>query len=146
MASTVFGMLVSFVLALAGRDKIWTPTYDGSVEVRFGRAMEHYHGKMGLTDDLVFQFNKTPSPRMKGKCASVESQTVHVGGFEPQQVVVVNWYGGNACSRAKPEAMALHESCHLRMMHHRGALSGLDDMKEDEVKQCMRWYSERWRR
>ena len=48
----------------------------------------------------------------------------------------VIWYSLNlGCN---PRETALHETCHLRWMHHRMSLS--KDVEESEVRDCMRAY------
>jgi hypothetical protein len=71
---------------------------------------------------------------------------VRVPGFEVQEVVEAAYRGGAWCDGKAPEFWALHEACHLRMMHHRGAGPASRKDREREVETCMGWYSEKWRR
>lgn len=159
MASQVFSLLLSFVLLLPGRDKVWTPTFKGTQAQRFEQALRHYHSKMRLTDDLVFDLAATRGKGLRGTCANVQRSTIYADGFQPQDVVLVRWFSGDqVCADRRPEHWALHEACHLRMMHHLGAPAGRERGKaarasedihrtrEREVRQCMVWYSAKERR
>jgi hypothetical protein len=148
MISQVLSMLLSLGLLWAGRDKVWTPTYEGDQYQRFGRAMGHYYEKMGLEDALVFQFGhpRTGKAKREHWCASVTDEWITVPGFHPQRVVVVRYFGSrdSTCNGNKPEELALHEACHLRLMHHFGTARPQE--REREVRTCMGWYSEKGRR
>jgi hypothetical protein len=163
MITQVVGMGLSFLLMWQGRDRVWTPTFEGTQASRFEQAMLHYQGKMGLEDRLVFNFNPARIRGQEDWCASVEfvgGYYAEVSGFDAAVWVdahtVVRWYGDNqdgSCGTNKPEHWALHEACHLRMMHHRmererSALGGdLSHVKRhEEVDTCMGWYSEKGRR
>ena len=151
MAGQVIGMLLTVLLLWGGRDRVWTPTYEGDQWTRFERGILHYKTKMGLRDHLVFEYGVARTGRAAKErwCASVEQSWIAPrGGFEAQLVTRVIYYGAREkpCNRNRPELTALHESCHLRMMHHRGALGNDVMAKEAEVRACMTWYGAKERR
>lgn len=142
------GMVLSFLLAWHGRDKIWTPTFEGDQAQRFGKGVAHYRDKMGIHEELVFDFHAQRGAGKDGRCASVQRARIKLPGFVTERVVVVRWFGGNKeCGRQKPEYWALHEVCHLRMAH-----TDIDEsvmtasQRRGEVERCMGWYSEKERR
>jgi hypothetical protein len=159
----VLGFALTFLLAWHGRDKVWTPKFEGPAEARFEQAMKHYKVKMGITDELVFDLH--PGARFAGdanRCSSVEAAWIsgegpagfdgYVAGW--RRVAIVSWWGkGKGCSSVRPEFWGMHESCHLRYQHHMiasyGATRGepaTSEAREAEAKECMIVYSAKERR
>lgn len=138
MLTQVISMGLSFLLLWAGRDKTWTPTFEGTRELRFTTAVVHYQAKMGLGDKpLVFEIR--PARRLVNgslSCAWVErSREWHSD--------IIGFSTAKECKTWKPEELALHEQCHRRMAH----LDVEDGPNEHaEVKTCMAWYSAKERR
>lgn len=132
MATTIVSMFLSLAWMWHGRDnKIWTPTYKGTRQERFITAMHHYHEKMGLEQDLVFEIR----PSHPKFCAWVRS------GGGPSTVIVGF---SQDCTNVKPEVLALHESCHVRWAHPYLAMDS--EVKHVEVASCMVDYSKKERR
>lgn len=152
MFEQLVSMGLSFFLIWLGRDKVWTPTFEGTQQQRFLSAMRHYQVKMRLEDTLYFDLEAKRAEGQDDWCASVELMPARVGMdpafldpvLFPEQVAV-RWYGSNKrCSYQEPEYWALHEACHLRMQHHRNRAP--NDRRHDEVKRCMIEYSKPERR
>ena len=133
----IASFLLSFLLVWHGRDKVWTPTFEGTREIRFTQAVVHYQDKMGLGDDpLVFDIR--PERRLVNgslSCAWVERS-------REWQSDVIGFSTSKNCKDWKPELLALHEQCHRRMAH----LDRDIPNKHAEVKTCMGWYSAKERR
>lgn len=107
-----------------------TPTFAGSRVERYTQAMEHYRERMGYP----YTFKVQTVPYHQKWCAWVGMLTPGVA-----QAGLVDPPSGG-CSAYPPEYWALHESCHLRMMHIESALSMSEEGKESEVRRCMLWY------
>lgn len=149
VAITGLSLLLSALIMPHDKKTPWTPTFEGTRQERFIQAMHHYQEKMGNEDQLVFTVVAThpdfdawvmPSPRGEA----------HVGWAEDNGR---EWRNRRLANKSltvkkrhikvwKPELIALHESCHLRMQHHRE----MPPMAHIEVNRCMGWYSEEWRR
>jgi len=141
MLETLVSMLITFFPLWMGRDKVWTPTFEGTREERFVKAMHHYQDKMGIEESFIFT-TREYSPKHP-ICSSVQLS----GEWD---AVIISFYvkpngkQPNGCSGAKPEFWALHEACHLRYQHHRMNLD--PKKKEEEAKDCMLLYSAKERR
>jgi hypothetical protein len=128
---------LSFLLAWVGRDKVHTPTFQGSRAERFQVAIGHYQAKMGLTGAYVLEFK---SDRLKVGGKTVCGWTYRTTRFD---LDTIGMSTSGDCKRWKPEHVALHEQCHRRMAHlDMPDLSG----KEREARECERWYSAKERR
>jgi hypothetical protein len=140
----VFGLSVLLSLLAGPRDRQpWTPTFPGTREERFVRAMHHYQERMGLEEHLVFHvapshpsFDAWVAPGGWGEVvvgyALDSGQPRRVRDGERRRLRV--W---------KPELLALHEACHVRLAHHLGEGG---EFKHVEVKRCMAAYSAKERR
>ena len=117
-----------------GRDPFSTPSFKGSRVQRFEQGMSFYQERMGLHDDLVYRIGTHPDhPEY---CAWV----VRMPGFFSKEVGF-NPGGGKGCLDLKPERIALHESCHLRLAHTEPQFDSVPDKtKEEEVESCMKFY------
>lgn len=127
--------------------QVVTPVFRGTQPQRFAAAIAHYHVKMGIADEFVFDLRarRTRSQRLRHTCASVRWSKIELPSFNTQWVTLVNWFGGlRGCGGHTPEYWALHESAHLRLMHHRGAVTSVEQ-QEREVADLMVAYS-RWDR
>lgn len=127
--------LVVIPLLLAATIQAWTlspitPTFAGTGVQRYERAMYYYKGIMGHNYDLTFEV----VPKHDKWCAwvtGITDRTVRAGIVYPAP---------KGCISRPPEYWALHESCHLRMMHVDAALQVSAEEKEREVQRCMVWY------
>jgi hypothetical protein len=109
-----------------------TPTFPGTRTERFVAAMQHYSNRMGIEYSLhvvVVEYH----PKY---CAWVTP----IGDSILIKDVQVGFSLSKECDPYTPEHLALHEACHLRMMHVEPALQMDIDEKHREVKTCMRWY------
>jgi hypothetical protein len=136
MIAQLVSLALSFLLMWSGRDKVWTPTFEGTREARFTRAVVHYQQRMGLGEDpLVFEIS--PTRRVVNGRATCAWVTRDVAWGD-----VIGFSSSQDCTSYKPEYLALHEQCHRRMAH----LDVDVPDKHAEVKTCMGWYSEKERR
>lgn len=139
MITEVVSMTLSFLLMYHGRDKVWTPTFQGARASRFGQAVVHYQEKMGIREDYIVvvspvraTINGEPSCAWARKLAGWHLDEI---GFSTDR----------SCDRWKPEYLAMHEQCHRRYAHL--DLDGMTgDEKHREVRECMALYSARERR
>jgi hypothetical protein len=141
MLETALSLLLSLGFAYHGRDKVWTPTFKGSRVQRFQQAVAHYQDKMALdSEPLIMIHEGLLVVYGERRCAAANrdaqwsQDNVHMS-LDPQ------------CNVHKPEALALHEQCHRRMMHLESSRWSLPrNEKEREVKTCMAAYSKKERR
>lgn len=140
MLEVGLSLLVSFGWAWHGRDRVWTPKFEGSRQERFVKAVQHYRVKMGIKESFAFELHeKDRYAKDPHRCSSVEFD----GSFD---LVRVTWWGkGKGCDRARPEYWALHEACHVRYAHHLGQ-GGDNKSQEHEAFECMKLYSDPSRR
>jgi hypothetical protein len=112
-----------------------TPTFEGTRVERFTQALYYYKGTMEYPYDITVRV----APKHDAWCAWVTATgaaSAEVGFVDPP---------AKSCTSMKPEFWALHEACHMRMLHIDAALQMSPDEKEREVKRCMIWYGERRR-
>lgn len=123
-----------------GRDRVWTPTFEGTRAERFQAAVLHYQGRMGLEPATVLVSASGRVIEGKERCAWAWRES----GFADD---VIGFWSSARCNRHKPEALALHEQCHRRMAHLEPAFWSVGaKVKEREVKGCMAAYSAKERR
>lgn len=140
MLTQVFSMGLSLVLLWHGRDKVWTPTFNGTRPERFAAAVLHYQERMGLEDAVVLYSAEPRIINGRARCAWAWRDS----GFEDD---IIGLCTSKRCDSRKPEELALHEQCHRRMAHLEPAFWGVDyDTKEREVRECMIAYSAKERR
>lgn len=138
--SAAFGMLVTFLFMWHGRDKVWTPTFEGTREERFIAAARHYEGRMGLAPATILLSDQTWIIDGKERCAwAWRSDAWADDGVALSRA--------KRCKAHKPELLALHEQCHRRMAHLEPGFWGMDPKrKEREADDCMVAYSAKERR
>lgn len=138
MLSTLAQLLVTFALLWPGRDKVWTPTFEGTREERYVQAVNYYSERMGLEPPTI----EILKPRLvidgRPACFWVRRHQVFAGD-------VVGISTAPECRRLKPELYASHESCHRRLAHL--DIQGLtSEQKHREVQACMEAYAAKERR
>lgn len=131
---------LSLVLMWGGRDKVWTPTFEGTRAERFERAVRHYEAKMGLGAATIMLSDTGRVIGGKARCAWAWRED----GWSDD---VIGFWTSAKCERHKPEVLAFHEACHRRWAHLEPAMWDLPrEQKEREVKACMVAYSAKERR
>jgi hypothetical protein len=137
VAIVTLSLLLSVLITPKDPKREWTPTFKGSFEQRYAQAVVHYQEKMGLEEDFIVEIRETP------RMIDGEPRCAWVDRSREWRVDVVGLSTSKGCQRKwKPEFLALHESCHRRMKH----LDVAVEFPHTEVKTCMGWYSEKWRR
>jgi hypothetical protein len=128
------GVPLLAIVYCAWNDTPATPRFEGTRVERYAEAMRYYQSKMGTHYDVHVVSIKA-HPKF---CAWVMPLD---NGPNPVNVQagIVDTQSGE-CAAYSPERLALHESCHLRMMHVDPALIMSDKEKHAEVRKCMRWY------
>lgn len=131
------------------RDDVWTPTFKGSRQERFVRAMHYYQEKMGFEDQMVFHLESS-HPFYDAYVAPAGFNEVIVGYAQdsggPRRRAYETKSGRTKWKTQrrvwKPEFLALHEACHIRYYHHLRTV----DFPHKEVERCMKDYSKKVRR
>lgn len=140
MIETLVSLLLTFAVLWQGRDQVWTPTFDGTREERFVKAVNHYSVKMGLEDPTIEILDGLLVIEGEPACFWARKHPSFRGD-------VVGMSRARRCRHYKPELYALHEQSHRRLAHLEPAMAHLTrEQKEREVEDCMRWYSAEERR
>lgn len=139
MIETLASLLLTFAVLWHGRDKpVWTPTYEGTREERFVKAVEYYNERMGLEPPVI----EVMEPRLvvDGKPRCFWARRTRVFADD-----VVGMSTAEGCRALKPELYASHEQCHRRMAHL-DMPQLTDEVKHREVAECMEAYAAKERR
>lgn len=123
----------------------------GAEDFRAGRPglyrawVKHYQNYLGL-HEFTLVFEDAQPEALQGKCAWVRrGPTLSGGYFSPAKIVYVGLSQDvEKCRHWTPQWLALHEMCHLRMMHL--WMSMPEEEMEGEVGKCVSWYQDRERR
>jgi hypothetical protein len=111
-----------------------TVTYRGSRYERFAEGVNYYSRELEIPQNVVIQHRSWPG---KDYCAWTMRDTT---GWH-RSIVALSPVTP-ACSWYKPEWLALHEVCHLRLAHTSEpfATTLTNKQKEREVAICMKAY------
>jgi len=111
------------------------PHFKGTREDRFAQGVAFYQQRMGLEGYTILL---AKAKTRFDACAWTEyvAKDVVVMGITQEQPY---------CSSMRPEELALHETCHVRMMHMDADFMNRPGhpnyrQREDEVARCMKWY------
>jgi len=130
-------MLAIALLAAIAILPVRTVTFKGTRTERFHYGFGYYKQLAGVTTPTIF-LAPGPYPQHFDYCAwvirDIETGTVKVG---------IN--DNPLCLPMKPEEMALHEVCHIRMAHTSAPFDNAMSLatKEAEVSECMKVYDAR---
>lgn len=118
--------------------RVETVTFPGTRTERFLYGVAYYQGLAGVERKLVFADGEFPNK--PEYCAWVVRDPMQYG----QTIVGLNTVSPR-CRDYKPEWLALHEVCHLRMAHTNSPfdVSLSHEVKEREVAECMKGYDAR---
>lgn len=119
---------------------VWTEyppsiEFEGTRTERYTKALAYYREKMGID----YKLHVYPVSHHDSACAWVE----RVGSAFPfVKDVRVGISDDPQCHSFRPEYMALHECCHLRMKHLESPIleTMSNEEKHDEVRKCILWY------
>lgn len=117
-----------------------TPTFQGDRFDRFEQAIGYYQEKMGLEEKLYIG----PSKRFPEYCAwTLRLEPPKGFEFDPGRHITIGINDHPKCLHWKPELLALHEACHVRMKHNEPQFDSMPtEEKELEVRKCTYWYEE----
>lgn len=115
---------------------VQTVTFSGSRTDRFLYGVAYYQELTNVKTKLVFADGEYPG--RKNYCAWVVVDPMEYG----QTIIGLNTKNPR-CIHYKPEWLALHEICHLRMAHTRPPFDTTmpSKVKEKEAAECMRAYA-----
>lgn len=108
----------------------------------YQRWVKHYQNLVGL-QDLQLEFVTKHHPEY---CAWVTKLPPATGAFPPGMIFVGLSFPDAECESVPERTLAMHEMCHLRMMHLEVGVREMStaDMHY-EVRECMKAYEERER-
>jgi hypothetical protein len=140
MIAQALSMGLTFLVMWSGRDRVWTPTFEGSRVERFERAVRYYEERMGLDPATILVSDRGRIVDGRERCAWAWRDPAW-----KDDVVAIWTHKG--CNVHKPELLAFHEQAHRRAGHLEPAFWSLPvEQKEREARELMIAYSAKERR